>query len=580
MRSEPITPIWWQRTWLLAVVLFAIILLNNSQLIFHSRIYEQDDYAADSLQILKAKQFHETLGHYCRFQFHHPGPAFFYLFGWGELLFSDGLKLVPTPFNAQLIVLYGLNAFFLSAALMIVARRLRKGRSWFLALALLLAAWHFGAVGKFYDFIPGHLGLFCIWPPCLLVLPFLCFIVAAAAVASGEIKELPLMTLAGCLVVHGYAVMPLFVGPLTLLAYGACVLQFRKTRTDKTKWPWQIAPGAHWLAAGTIALFLLPMVVDLVTAHPNNLQRVLRHLETSSTERKSVVQSLLYFLHFGAYSAYPNNNSIPALESFDWPGTLSFFTVHWKAYGLWLAVLALSVVLARQRRRTNQIEEPGDAEFRRFRQWFGLILFAAIALTIVWGCIQEGPMFYYTSLFNFAIYYGVLLLFALLSAQWLEERVPKCPRRLVLAGRIALCAGVIAAFVHEARRFRSMTPDQAEQAQFAAAIEQALKLDPVEPKFLNFDWQAGGQTARLALYLERRGCNWLVREDWALYFGEERIVREGKPGQPAPTLASSFWRVGLHSNSSNLASPPNANVFPLTADYDLIVNPGKSATAR
>ena len=140
MRSEPITPIWWQRTWLLAVLLFAIILLNNSQLIFQSRIYEQDDYAADSLQILKAKQFHETLGHYCRFQFHHPGPAFFYLFGWGEFLFSDGLKLVPTPFNAQLIVLYGLNAFFFSAALMIVARRLRKGRSWFLALALLLAA--------------------------------------------------------------------------------------------------------------------------------------------------------------------------------------------------------------------------------------------------------------------------------------------------------------------------------------------------------------------------------------------------------------------------------------------------------
>ena len=140
MITKPPQLPWWQRSWLIALALFAAVLLNNSQLIFHSRIYEQDDYAADSLQILKAKQFHETLGHYCRFQFHHPGPAFFYLFGWGELLFSDGLKLVPTPFNAQLIVLYGLNAFFFSAALMIVARRLRKGRSWFLGLALLLAA--------------------------------------------------------------------------------------------------------------------------------------------------------------------------------------------------------------------------------------------------------------------------------------------------------------------------------------------------------------------------------------------------------------------------------------------------------
>jgi len=566
--------------WLLAVVLFAAILLNNSELIFHSRIYEQDDYAIDSLQILKAKHFHETLGHYCRFQFHHPGPAFFYLFGWGEMLFFDALKLVPTPFNAQLIVLYALSAFFFSAALIIVARRLRKGRSWFLGLALLLAAWHFGAVGKFYDFIPGHLGLFCIWPPCLLVFPFLCFIVAAAAVASGEIKKLPLMVLAGCFLVHGYAVMPLFVGPLTLLAYGACLLQFRKMGAEKIRWPWQIAPRAHWLAAATIALFLLPMVVDLVTAHPNNLQRVLRHLENSSEERKSLVRSLLYFLHFGAYSAYPNSNSIPALENFDWPGTLSFFILHWKAYSLWIVVLALSLVLMRQRRRTKETEEPGDVELRRFRQRLGLILFAALALTLVWGCIQEGPMFYYTSLFNFAIYYGVLLLFAVVCVQWLEMRIRNWPRRLVLAVRIALFAGVVAAFLHEARRFRSMTPDQAEQAQFASAIEQALKLDPVEPKFLNFDWQAGGQTARLALYLERRGCNWLVREDWPLYFGEERIVREGKPGQPVPTLASSFWRVVLHSNSANLASAPNANLFSLTSDYDLIVYPGKPALSR
>ncbi len=106
MAPERTNPIWWQRTWLLAAILFAAILLNNSELIFQSRIYEHDDYAANSLQVLKAKEFRETLGHYCRFQFHHPGPAFFYLFGWGELLFFDALKLVPTPFNAQLIALF------------------------------------------------------------------------------------------------------------------------------------------------------------------------------------------------------------------------------------------------------------------------------------------------------------------------------------------------------------------------------------------------------------------------------------------------------------------------------------------
>src|SRR5205823_847470 len=112
--------------------------------------------------------------------------------------------------------------------------------------------------------------------------------------------------------------MPLFVVPLTILAYGASVRQLRKTQAAEPKWPWQIAPLHHWAAGGTIALFLVPIVIDVVTAHPNNVQRIIAHLEGSYGERKSLLQSILYFLHFAAYSAYPNTNSIPAFETLDW----------------------------------------------------------------------------------------------------------------------------------------------------------------------------------------------------------------------------------------------------------------------
>src|SRR6188768_131510 len=115
--SLPDKAAWWQRTWFIAAILFVAVLLNNSELVFNTPFYEADDYAANSLQILKAKQGRETLGHYCRFGFHHPGPAFFYLFGWGEMLFFDAARLVPTPFNGQLIALYLLSAFFLGATL-------------------------------------------------------------------------------------------------------------------------------------------------------------------------------------------------------------------------------------------------------------------------------------------------------------------------------------------------------------------------------------------------------------------------------------------------------------------------------
>src|ERR1044071_315541 len=80
---------WWRRASVLSAIVFIALVLNSSHTLFRTPLYETDDYAADSLQILKAKEFRETVGNYCRFGFHHPGPAFWYVFGWGEMLFHD-----------------------------------------------------------------------------------------------------------------------------------------------------------------------------------------------------------------------------------------------------------------------------------------------------------------------------------------------------------------------------------------------------------------------------------------------------------------------------------------------------------
>ena len=68
--------------------------------------------------------------------------------------------------------------------------------AWFTSLQFPHTTWHFGAVGKFLEFIPGNLGLLVPWMPCFIVLPFLCFLVAGASVAAGGGKDLPLMVLA------------------------------------------------------------------------------------------------------------------------------------------------------------------------------------------------------------------------------------------------------------------------------------------------------------------------------------------------------------------------------------------------
>ena len=568
--AESVSKAWWRRASVLSAAVFVALVLNSSQTLFRTPLYETDDYAADSLQILKAKQFRETLGNYCRFGFHHPGPAFWYVFGLGETLFHDLTHIVPTPFNGQLIALYALSAFFFGAAVALVTTRAGPAGGWFLGLALLFAAWHFGTVGKFLEFIPGNLGLLVPWMPCFIVLPFLCFLVAGASVASGGGRDLPLMVLAACFLVHGHVGMPLQVVPLTLIAYGAFWLDARRIGQR----PWNLFRRQHWISAAIIALFLTPLVINFCTAHPSNLGLIIDHLRTSYGERKGFLQSLFYFLHFGSYATYPSQQEIPALENFDATGMRSFFLLHWRAYALWLGSILLFVFTTRTRNPLNSEQQA----ISKFTRRMILILAVACGLSLVWGKIQEGPMFYYNALFNFAIYYVWLLVVALSVAVWIASKAATWSGRTRTMGLIALTLLAASAFIKERRHFGA-TPDGNENRSFAAAVERALGLDPAEPKFLNFDWQGGGQTTRLALYLERKGVRWWVREDWPLLFGEERIIREGKPGQPLPEVDSSFWRIVWHPNLPAQEITPNATVISLTAGYDLVVYPGKTKTA-
>jgi hypothetical protein len=552
---------WWQRTWFLALLLFTAVLLNNSELVFHTRLHEADDYAANSLQVLKAKHFNETVGNYCRFGFHHPGPAFFYVLAWGEIVFHDVAPIVPTAFNGQLIALYALSAFFFGATVALIEAKLsRVAAGWFVGLSLLFAAWHFGAVSRFFEFIPGYLGFITPWPPCFIVLPFLCFVMAAGSVAAGYGKDLPLMTLAGCSLVHGHVAMPLFVVPFTLVAYGIFWREIGRTGGR----PWTVFRRQHLIAAATIALFLAPMVVDLLISTPSNLTLIVQHLRTTYGEGKGILQSLFYFLHFGAYAAAPSDQPIPAFEAYDIAGFRSFFLLHWRPYAWWLGSILLFIVATRRTRSEPQ-------EITKLRRRICLALIVATGLSVVWGCLQEGPMFDYNALFIFAIYYAWLLVVALSLALWIARR---CPARIQLVGLIVLMLAVATAFAQERRRFRGAANNDA-QRQFAASVDQAVILDPSQPKFLNFDSEANGQAERVALYLERRGIAWWVREDWPLVFGVNRIIKPGRTDQPVPTLSSSFWRLALHSNQAKTEGDPNATVLPLTSEVDLVVHRGK-----
>ncbi len=596
-------PGWLCRTPALAAIIFAAIVLNDAQVIFHSYQYEINDVASNSLQVVDAKRFHNVLGNYSRFGFYHPGPAFFYVYALGEALFYDATHLVPTPFNAQFIALDALSAFFFGATLALVARHLGGARSrWFVGLALLLAAWHFGAVGRFYEFIPG--GLFCIWPPCVLVMPFLCFLVASASVASGAGRDLPLMTLAGCFLVHGHAGQPLFVIPITLLAYGGLVHHWRIAGSQPQLRPWRIFWRQHWFSGALIVAFLIPIAIDIITNHPHNIHLVLDHIRANQGERKEFLRSLLYFLQFGAYTAYPSSPHfddltaypnfpyIPAFDAFDASGTLLFFRTHWRAYGLWLVAVLLPLAMLLKRAKhlpdrsaptTTEAAHPAKIEIKRFLWWMYVVLGTAIALTIVWGCLQDGPMFYFNALFNFAIYFGFLIIFAVAVVLWIENRLltdqsassPSQPatwrNRMRTYGPAVIALLAVAVLAQEARRFRSAPTDQNQQRMFATSLERALKSDPTHSKVLMFEAPAWAEALGVALYLHRSRHPWTVVSYSSLIpilFGRTRVITDVQTEAPRD---SSIWRVLPRKDTVPLEADSRWTVLHLTKKADLVI---------
>ncbi|HWA88130.1 MAG TPA: hypothetical protein VG710_18015, partial [Opitutus sp.] len=189
--------------WLGIAVGFGVL---RQKIYFQTPMLEYADAAVNALQIENAKHGRELYGNYSRFHIHHPGPVFFYLYAGGEILFHDWLHLAPAPGNAHLFTGLLVQALFFALALTTLARSLPR---MFLPLILLAAAFYFRSVdGAFTS----------IWPPHVLLMPFLCFLAASVSFATGRASILPLVVLCGGLLVHGHVAQPLFVGGLGAIA--------------------------------------------------------------------------------------------------------------------------------------------------------------------------------------------------------------------------------------------------------------------------------------------------------------------------------------------------------------------------
>lgn len=553
----------WKLTLLLTALVALALLLNNAQHLFRTELFEDGDFAANSLAVRNAKSFRELHGNYSRWGFHHPGPAFFYCEALGEALLYDATRTVPTPYNAQLVATVVVMAFFFSAALAVCCRRAapRGAGLWVLPLAALFAVGHFGAIGA-EPFLNN-------WPPWVVVVPFLSLLVAGASVAAGNGEDLPLLVLAGGFLVHGHVAQALFVVPLAALAYGRLVFSGNPEPT-----PWRrltsaarAFPRAHLVALVLLGLFLLPLVLDAVQGRDSNLAIILEHIRAHRGENKKFLRSLCYFLQFGAYSSYaPGSNRF---ERYSAAGMFAFIALHWRAYALWGAALVSLPTVWLLRRAHVQSNTNSSRRRPGFPGWLGVFLAAAFLLTLVWGMKQDGDMYYFNAYFDYALIFGLALLAAVVWAEWAAHALAGLETRRSRIARISLLAvlwiavGIAAALRADAFRTNTFAGSGSRTA--AASVRRALDFhsNPALRKFLSFEHDAWGSAVTTVLALDRHGHRAVVTDNWKTLFGKRFTVSGQPPGVEPPTVV---WRI-VKPVPPSAAPSAGLPALPLFDDY-------------
>jgi hypothetical protein len=244
------------------LALFGLLLLGHNLSLFTREIYEDSDYAANSILIARAKRLGLLVGNYSRVQFNHPGPGILYVLAGAELLLYDLLGVVPTPHNAHMLGALLFDAVLLALSLAVLHSHFRSGLATAAAAAAFLG----------YFALSGHLAKH--WMPYLYFAPFLLLLVSTASVACGQARHLPWLALAGGLLVHGHVCFVAFAVPLGLYA----LLRLARDHGYAVRRLLRLHAGSFDAFAALVALFLLPITLHTLWHYPGEVGKYLTYV--------------------------------------------------------------------------------------------------------------------------------------------------------------------------------------------------------------------------------------------------------------------------------------------------------------
>jgi hypothetical protein len=276
-------PLVWVASFL---ALLAVLVFKNRHL-FGQPIYEDGDFAANSILIAQAKNFELLVGNYSRIGFWHPGPIFLYIQAFGEWVFHDVLRVVPTPFNAHMLAILICN----SALVSIVVGIIYSWTHWIVpAGAALIVCVLFAATHP-------HM-LISTWMPYVYVGPFLLFVVACASVAAGRVSDLWAVTLAGGMLIHGHVAFGLFV----IVIGTGTLLSLRFVRREPEKRILRRHPQSVGVSLGILLLFTTPVVLHTILEWPGQIPKYWNYVSSDSSGGHAVTDALQYNEQFWSIS--------------------------------------------------------------------------------------------------------------------------------------------------------------------------------------------------------------------------------------------------------------------------------------
>jgi hypothetical protein len=399
--------------WVPALIFLAAVLSLNARLFSHS-LYEVSDLAVNALQVQNAKHFRELLGNYSRWNFHHPGPAAFYMLAAGESVFYDTLPVVPAPLNAEFLTVLVFNTGCLFVALGLC--RTVCQNALFIPFGL--------AASLYFVWTINHTvwgGAFVsAWTPHLALFPFLLFLCSCAAVWSTPLRRLPLMAGAGLFLAE------LHVGlvPFVALLGGAALLGGlrREIRVKSLREILFQHRRALWTSFAIVAVMSSPMIIEAVVHRPNNLSKIASYMRANPGFQRPLIESFQYFLTFPMQIGNPEalvgkvtfSDTLPKYE----------YVRVYLAFLLGLLVIAAAAGL-KTRKRPASFASALLAE-----------IFLASLMFLFWGMKITGDLYNYLGFFIFAIQ----LLVMWLAIGYVLDQVPLKPNRWVSFGAACLAA--------------------------------------------------------------------------------------------------------------------------------------------